>query len=88
MVSLYLFITKGKISIYTDEGYYPYDRTNLSKWFPDNISKILLRSENFYKEHDIDLFFNSKAILVNNQQKKIKFKDGNSIVYKSNTVLW
>ncbi len=70
----------GRITIYTDEEFYPYDRSALSKWFPDDVSKVYLRDPSFYKEYDIDVELNSRAILINNQERKIKFKNGSSVV--------
>jgi NAD(P)H-nitrite reductase large subunit len=62
----------------------PYNRTSLSKEFPKRMDEILLRAGTFLKENDIDIFMEHKAILLNNHQKRVKFKNGESVVFIAN----
>lgn len=71
----------GEIIIISKDSELPYDRTALSKWVPDDITKILLRSEDFLKEYDIDVKTNSSVDGIDNKKRKIKLADGSEIAY-------
>lgn len=69
----------GEIVIYTDEPYLPYDRTSLSKWFPE-MNKIVLRQEDMFKEYNIDVVCNKRIIALDNKEKLLKLNSGEIVV--------
>jgi apoptosis-inducing factor 3 len=74
----------GKLVMISQENRVPYDRPNLSKdylqgtmdgeWMP-------LRSEDFYKDHNIELKLNHKVTNVDADRKSISFENGESLSY-------
>jgi NADPH-dependent 2,4-dienoyl-CoA reductase/sulfur reductase-like enzyme len=74
----------GNVVMITREERAPYDRPNLSKdylhghaepeWMP-------LRSEDFFKEHDIDLLLNHEVTRVDARTKTITFESGETMDY-------
>lgn len=71
----------GEILIISKDSELPYDRTVLSKWVPENVSKIHLRSEDFLKEYDIDVKTNTAIDSIDNKGKSVKLEDGTLISY-------
>lgn len=71
----------GEILIVSKDSELPYDRTVLSKWVPENVSKIHLRSEDFLKEYDIDVRINLGVEAIDNANKKVKLQDGTEVAY-------
>jgi len=71
----------GEILIISKDSELPYDRTVLSKWIPENVSKIHLRSEDFLKEYDIDVKINTAIDSIDNKGKCVKLEDGSLISY-------
>jgi NADPH-dependent 2,4-dienoyl-CoA reductase/sulfur reductase-like enzyme len=57
----------------------PYDRTMLSKVVGIPKSKVLLRDEEFYKTHDIEVLRGREVTEVDPSAKKVSFSDGSSI---------
>ena len=47
---------------------------------PPNIEKILLRSESFLKEYDIDIRKKSKVVSIDANTKSVTLEDGKIIV--------
>jgi len=75
---------KGRIVMITHENRLPYDRPQLSKEFMEGKSDeaaVQLRPEEFYREHDIELMFQTKVIGVDIAKKVISFENGESISY-------
>lgn len=75
---------QGRIVMVTREDKLPYDRTWLSKdYFTGKVSKdeMPLRSQEFYNDHDIEVFFNKQAVRVDAVAKTIAFADDSSINY-------
>lgn len=76
---------RGRIVMVTREDRLPYDRTWLSKdYFTGQVSKdeLPLRPQDFYDEHNIEVFFNRQAVRVDAVAKTIDFADG-SMTYDS-----
>lgn len=71
----------GEILIISKDSELPYDRTVLSKWVPDSVKKIHLRSEDFLKEYDIDVKTNLGVDNIDNKNRKIKLEDGTEVAY-------
>jgi NADPH-dependent 2,4-dienoyl-CoA reductase/sulfur reductase-like enzyme/nitrite reductase/ring-hydroxylating ferredoxin subunit len=75
---------RGSVVMITREDRAPYDRPNLSKdylhghadpeWMP-------LRSEDFFKEHDIDLILKKEVTRVDARAKTIAFESGETMEY-------
>ncbi len=73
----------GRIVMITKETHLPYDRTQLSKGYiknPDSKHPIL-RSEDFYKDYDIEVLTNHEVINLDPSNKTITFKEGSKIKY-------
>ena len=71
---------KGEITLITSEGYPPIDRTKLSKALITDLSKIAWRSEDFYKEADVDLV-KDEVQSVDFGSKKVKLSSGKTVDY-------
>ncbi len=68
---------KGEINIISEEKYLPYNKPAISKNIAiDNINKILLKDENFYKDYDINVQLNMEVIFINQINKEIKLSNG------------
>lgn len=74
---------KGRIIMVCGEKFFPYDRIKLSKQLDLSIDKIQLRSEVFYKEHDIEVLLDKKAIKLDTENKKIHLSDGQILNYNA-----
>jgi len=64
----------GKITMITQEKRVPYDRPNLSKAYLSGEAQpewMPLRGEDFYKEYDIEILFNTKVKEVNTAAREI-----------------
>ncbi|KAF2894366.1 hypothetical protein ILUMI_11807 [Ignelater luminosus] len=72
---------QGKITLIAKEDYYPYDRIMVNKAMDYDISKIQLRKEEFYSEHDIEVKKGCEAVAVGAKEQKVKLYDGSSIDY-------
>ncbi len=71
----------GEILIVSKDSELPYDRTVLSKWVPENVSNIYLRSKEFLTEYDIDVKVNSSIEDIDNKNKSVKLNDGSVLTY-------
>jgi nitrite reductase/ring-hydroxylating ferredoxin subunit/thioredoxin reductase len=71
----------GEILIISKDSTLPYDRTVLSKWEPEDVSKIHLRSEEFLKEYDIDIKTKTSIKGINKQEKSVVLEDGTILNY-------
>lgn len=71
----------GKIVLVSSEPALPYDRIKLSKMLDAELSKLQLRPESFYKEHDIEVRTGSAVKSVDTTEKKVFLEDGSSINY-------
>lgn len=71
----------GQIIILAKEPQLPYDRTVLSKYVPENVSKIYLRTDDFLKEYDIDIKVNSTVEKINNKERLVILEDGSKYSY-------
>jgi apoptosis-inducing factor 3 len=77
---------QGRIVMITRDSKLPYDRTTLSKnYFIGKLSKeeILLRSPEFYKQHNIEVRLNQIVENVDTNTKTIALQDGEKLIYDS-----
>jgi apoptosis-inducing factor 3 len=75
---------QGRIIMATQDDRLPYDRTSLSKdYFNGEVTReqMPLRSSEFYREHDIEVWLNKSAAHVDAQTKTIQFTDGDTLSY-------
>jgi len=70
----------GSITMIDSEGYLPIDRTKLSKALIDDVSKISLRDEAWFKEASVDVVMD-QATAVDFSSKKVTTKGGSSFPY-------
>ncbi|KAL0487516.1 hypothetical protein AKO1_008636 [Acrasis kona] len=80
---LRLFGYDGKITVLSKEPYLPIDRTKLSKELTTNPEKILLRSEQDYKDLDVNIQLNEVVKSVDSNAKTVQTESGKSISYTS-----
>lgn len=71
----------GKITVISSEPYQPIDRTKLSKALITDLSKIAWRSEDFYKEGDVELVTGKSVKSVDFKGKTVTSEDGKSFSY-------
>lgn len=71
----------GKITMICKENYLPYDRVKVSKSMDVDIEKIQLRSDAFYKEHDIEVLKNTEAVSVDTQANSVSLNNGKKLDY-------
>ncbi len=73
----------GKITMITKESHLPYDRTQLSKGYIKNPESKppILRSEDFYKDYDIEILTNHEVMNLDPTSKTITFKGNSKIKY-------
>ncbi len=74
----------GRIIMVSQENRAPYDRPNLSKDYLSGQAQedwMPLRSDEFYKENNIELLLNKKVRELKVKDKEIIFGDGRSIKY-------
>ncbi|MFE4107538.1 FAD-dependent oxidoreductase [Almyronema epifaneia] len=75
---------KGRVVLITAEAKLPYDRTTLSKKYLQSDSSSApppLRTEAFYKQHNIELWSDRSVTQVDAQAKTLTFSDGQSLSY-------
>ena len=76
----------GRIVMFTREDRPPYDRPNLSKDYLQGHAEpawMPLRSDDFFAEHDIEIFREKEAAQVNAAAQEITFTDGTILEYDS-----
>ena len=77
---------RGSLVMITRENRAPYDRPNLSKDYLHGHAEpewIPLRSEQFFRQHDIELLLNREVSRVDTRAKTIAFEDGETMTYDS-----
>ncbi|MGP1387655.1 MAG: FAD-dependent oxidoreductase [Thainema sp.] len=75
---------QGRIILITQESRPPYDRTSLSKSYLQSDGSDepqLLRSEEFYQQHDIEVWYDSPVQQVSSAARTIVFQDGSTLTY-------
>ncbi len=72
----------GRILMLTREAERPYDRPLLSKgYLAGETDKIHLRGEDFYREHQIEILTNSRAVGLEPKRRILALADGRQIAY-------
>ena len=77
---------KGSITIIGDEEQLPYQRPPLSKDFLAGntpIKKLYLKSSDYYKRNEIDIFLNKCVNSINRAKKNVSLEDGTIFYYKT-----
>ena len=75
---------KGRIVMITHENRLPYDRPQLSKEYMEGASDeggTQLRPEEFYREHDIEIMFQTKVTGIDIAKKVVSFENGGNLSY-------
>ncbi len=75
---------EGKISIACEENVLPYQRPPLSKKYLTGQfekNRLLLRSEEYYKKNNIEVFLSSKASEIKKEIKEVTFQLGQTVSY-------
>lgn len=75
---------QGRIIMITKESRPPYDRTSLSKSYLQSDSEndpSLLRSDEFYQQHDIEIWYDQPVQQVSSATQTITFQDGSTLSY-------
>jgi NADH dehydrogenase FAD-containing subunit/nitrite reductase/ring-hydroxylating ferredoxin subunit len=74
----------GPVTMITADESLPYDRPNLSKDYLAGSAPeewIPLRSADFYREHKIDTFTNTRVTAIDPKTKHVTLSDGRSLAY-------
>ncbi|UKK01083.2 ferrodoxin reductase-like protein [Theileria orientalis] len=75
----------GRILMYGDENYLPYYRPYLSKAFSKDYERVpeeqALRSKEFYKNNQIELYSGKTVTLVNDKDHTVTLSDGTVVKY-------
>ena len=71
----------GRIVMICKEPVLPYDRIKVSKQMDFDITKTLLRTQQFYDDNHIETMLNVEAIDLNSQTKEITLNNGYKIKY-------
>nr|XP_015837774.1 PREDICTED: apoptosis-inducing factor 3 isoform X2 [Tribolium castaneum] len=71
----------GQITLVCKENCLPYDRVLVSKAMDFDLSKAQFRTEQFYKDHGIDVLKGVKATGVNTTQKSVNLSNGAVLTY-------
>lgn len=73
----------SKVTVVTDEDYPAYCRCLISYYLANDIKedKIFYRPENFYKENNIELLLNKKAVRVNPKKNCVVLEDKSQVNY-------
>lgn len=75
---------QGRIVMITKESRPPYDRTSLSKSYLQSDGSddpSLLRSNEFYQQHDIEMWYDHLVQQVSPASRTLTFQDGSTLVY-------
>ncbi|MSR00621.1 MAG: hypothetical protein EXR88_04405 [Gammaproteobacteria bacterium] len=76
----------GRITLVGDEPYLPYQRPPLSKKYLANeleISRLFLRQQTHYEQHQIKLCLNQRATSINRRAQSLQLTDGQTLHYDS-----
>lgn len=73
----------GRVVVLTREAELPYDRTELSKGYLAKAkpAKPFVRSEEFYREHNIEILTKHEVTEVNLAAKEVRCRDGFTLPY-------
>lgn len=63
------------------ESYLPYDRVKVSKAMDVKIDSMLLRTPDFYSEHDIETMVGVEALKVDTSERQVSLSNGFTIKY-------
>lgn len=72
---------KGSITLIGNEGYQPIDRTKLSKSLMEDVSKLALRDEAWFKDGSIDASFHDEVTSVDFNGKSVTTGSGKTFPY-------
>ena len=75
--------SEAKISIITDEDYYPYSRIKLSKYINSDINfeDLYIHKQSWYKDMDINIITSRKVEKINSTNKEVKLDNGDTLSY-------
>jgi NTE family protein len=76
---------KGKITIISAERYLPYHRPPLTKHFllgKQNKDRIIIHKESFYRNNNIDVKLNTRALLVDPKRKVVETDNADEFHFK------
>jgi 3-phenylpropionate/trans-cinnamate dioxygenase ferredoxin reductase subunit len=79
----------GTIAVVSDESDLPYERPPLSKDYlsgQKSFERILIRPENFWREHEIAMQLNCRVVSVDAEAHAVGLADGSSLSY--GTLIW
>lgn len=71
---------QGPITLISNEGYLPIDRTKLSKALLTDVSKLQFRDKDWYESGSVEIV-NDEAVAVDFGDKTVKTKSGGSFAY-------
>jgi len=71
----------GQVQMVTKDKYLPYDRSRLSKSMKATPKELEMRSEQFYKDCDIDVRLSSEVVGVDTEKRNVKLKSGTFLTY-------
>ncbi|KRF80775.1 uncharacterized protein Dvir_GJ16976, isoform E [Drosophila virilis] len=71
----------GRLILVCREPYLPYDRVKVSKALSIGIESLLFRDEQFYKEHDIEVWLGVSAEKLVTAQKELHCSNGYVVKY-------
>lgn len=71
----------GKITMICKENCLPYDRVKVSKTMDFEISKAEFRTEDFYKQHGIDVLRGVEATGVDTEKRSVSLSNGRTVDY-------
>ncbi len=77
---------QGRIIMLTAENTLPYDRPNLSKAYlygDASVDSLPWRPEQFYRDHNIEIFFGQRVTAVDPTAKALEFATGDRMAYDS-----
>jgi len=68
----------GELTLISEDEYLPYNRTSLTKEIlaSSDIKDILLRNKEFYDKYDIKFVSNSKVVVINEKETKLRLSNG------------
>ncbi|XP_044582298.1 apoptosis-inducing factor 3-like [Cotesia glomerata] len=73
----------GRILMICKEPVLPYDRIKVSKMMDFDVSKSLLRNQNYYDEHNIETKLDVEAVELDTDNKTVTLSSGERISYSS-----
>jgi NAD(P)H-nitrite reductase large subunit len=72
----------GRIVMIANEPTLPYDRPKVSKMLDAQAEKLLLRSQKFYDDNQIEVMTGVAAVSLSSQDKEIALNNGYKIKYE------